>query len=170
MTELTTRERFQRMYAHREADRVPMLGSPWGTTLERWRREGLPENVDFSDYFGLDRVVGVGGDNGPQLPSRLIEETDEYVVWLDGWGTTAKTWKHKESTPHWIGRTIVDRDSWEKAKARMVMTRDRIDWDHLQSNYKTWRASGCWIHGGLWIRRHPRTYRWHGAVADHDGR
>jgi uroporphyrinogen decarboxylase len=151
MREMTTRERFQRTYEHREADRVPMQASPWGTTLERWRREGLPADVDFADYFGLDRLVSVGGDNSPRLPSRLIEETDEYSIWLDGWGTTAKTWKHKESTPHWMNRTIVDRASWEKAKARMVMTRDRVDWNHLKANYKTWRERGYWIQGGLWF-------------------
>ena len=61
MYEMTTRERFQRMFEHREADRVPMIGGPWGTTLERWRREGMPAEVSFSDYFGLDHVAGLGG-------------------------------------------------------------------------------------------------------------
>lgn len=151
MTEMTSRERFKRTYEHRELDRVPLLASPWGTTVERWRREGLPADIDIADYFGLDRVAGVGGDNSPRLPSRTVEETDEYIIWQDGWGTTSKTWKHKESTPHWISRTIVDRDSWEHAKARMVMTRDRIDWNALAANYKTWREKGMWIHGGLWF-------------------
>jgi len=62
MYEMTTRERFQRMYEHRDADRVPIIGGPWGTTLERWRREGMPADIDFADHFGLDHVVGVGGD------------------------------------------------------------------------------------------------------------
>ena len=148
---MTTRERFQRMYQHKEADRVPMLGGPWDTTIERWHREGLPENADFADYFGLDHVVGVGGDTSPRLPSRVIEETDEYVIALDSWGTTSKNWKHAESTPHWIDRTIVDRKSWEMAKARMVMTRARIDWKWLKAHYKTWREKGFWIQGGLWF-------------------
>ena len=38
---MNTHERFARMYAHQEADRVPMMDSPWDTTIERWRREGL---------------------------------------------------------------------------------------------------------------------------------
>ncbi|MEI6219269.1 MAG: uroporphyrinogen decarboxylase family protein [bacterium] len=151
MKDMTTRERFRRMYEHRDADRVPMQASPWGTTIERWHREGMPANVDFADYFGLDLVASMGGDNSPQFPSRLIEETEEYAIWLDSWGTTAKTWKHKESTPHWIDRTIVDRGSWEKAKARMVMTRDRVDWNYLKANYKTWRERGYWLQGWLWF-------------------
>ena len=154
MAEMTTRERFTRMYQHKEADRVPMLGGPWGTTIERWRREGLPQDADFADYFGLDHVVGVGGDNSPRYPWKLIEETDDYVIAFDSWGTTSKNWKHASSTPHWIDRTIVDRPSWEEAKARMVMGRDRINWDWLEKNYKTWRkrTKSNWLRSSKKLR------------------
>jgi uroporphyrinogen decarboxylase len=151
MAEMTTRERFQRMYEHREADRVPMLGGPWGSTLERWRREGMPEDAEFADYFGLDRVVGVGGDISPRYPYEVIEETDDYRIARDAWGTTSKNWKHASSTPHWIARTIVDRPSWEAARARMVMGRDRVNWDHLKANYPAWREKNWWIQAGLWF-------------------
>jgi len=145
------RERFERMFEHKEADRVPMLGSPWHSTLERWRSEGMPEEVDFAEYFDLDRVVGVGGDVSPRYEEKVIEETDDYIIRLDSWGTTAKNWKHASSTPHWICRTVVDRESWQAAKARMVMTRDRIDWDRLKNHYPAWRENGWWIQGGLWF-------------------
>jgi len=151
MAEMTTRERFQRMYDHKEADRVPMVGGPWGTTIARWRREGLPEDANFVEYFGLDPVAGVGGDVSPQYETRVVEETDEYVIRLDTWGTTSKNWKHASSTPEWIARTIVDRESWEQAKARMVMGPDRINWDNLRDNYGGWRDKGWWIRGGLWF-------------------
>jgi len=36
---MTSRERFARMYAHQEADRVPVIDSPWGATIERWQSE-----------------------------------------------------------------------------------------------------------------------------------
>ena len=39
---MTTRERFARMYAHQEADRVPMMDGPWETTITRWQKEGMP--------------------------------------------------------------------------------------------------------------------------------
>ena len=149
MAEMTSRERNQRMYEHRAADRVPINGAPWGSTIERWQREGLPKDVDFVDYFGLDRSVGVGGDTSPRYEYRVIEETDDYIIAFDAWGTTSKNWKHASSTPHWIDRTIVDRASWERAKARLVMGRDRIEWDNLRANYRTWRKKGWWIAGGL---------------------
>ncbi len=148
---MTTRERFERMFEHKEADRVPILGAPWDTTLERWRREGMPQDIDFAEYFGLDRVVSVGGDVSPRYEEKVIEETDEYIIRLDSWGTTAKNWKHASSTPHWIARTLVDRESWEAAKARMVMTQDRVDWDSLKEHYPSWRKSDWWIQGTLWF-------------------
>jgi uroporphyrinogen decarboxylase len=151
MAQMTTRERFRRMFAHQQADRVPMLGGPWGTTLARWRQEGMPEKADFADCFGIDHQVGIGGDISPRFPAKTVEETDEYIITFDAWGTTAKNWKHASSTPHWLGRTIVDRASWELAKARMTIGRDRVNWDWLKANYKTWREKDWWIHGGLWF-------------------
>lgn len=151
MPQMTTRERFQRMFQHREADRVPMLGSPWGTTIARWVGEGMPADADFADYFGLDHTVGVGGDVSPRYESRVVEETEEYITTFDSWGTTQKNWKHASSTPHWLGRTVVDRASWEHAKARLEMGRDRVDWNSLKANYATWRDRNWWIQGGLFF-------------------
>ena len=151
MEKLTSRERFKRVFEHKEADRVPMLGSPWGTTIERWRREGMPDKVGFADYFGLDQIVGIGGDISPRYEHKVIEETDDYIIQFDSWGTTSKNWKHVSSTPHWIGRTVVDRESWETTKARMVMTPDRVNWEHLEQHYPTWREKDLWIHGALWF-------------------
>ena len=147
MTELTTRDRMQRAFEHQEADRVPMLASPWGTTLERWRREGLPQDVDFAEYVGLDQTVGIGGDLSPRYEEKTVEETDDYVIRFDAWGTTAKNWKHATSTPHWMDRTVVDRASWETTKARLVMAPDRVDWARLEQHYPEWRAKGWWIRG-----------------------
>ncbi len=139
------------MFEHTVADRVPILGSPWDTTLERWRREGMPQDADFAEYFDLDRTVGIGGDISPRYEEKVIEETNDYIVRYDSWGTTAKNWKHASSTPHWIARTVVDRGSWEAAKERMVMTSDRIDWSYLARHYPAWRKNDWWIWGNLWF-------------------
>ena len=49
---MTTWERFKRIYEHKEADRVPFVDGPWAGTVRRWRKEGMPANVDWRDYFG----------------------------------------------------------------------------------------------------------------------
>ena len=107
MSELTSRERFGRMFNHKEADRVPMLGAPWGSTMERWRREGMPEGVHFADYFDIDHVIGIGADNSPQYPERVVEETEEYVIRTTKWGVTQRNWRHAASTPEFLDYTTL---------------------------------------------------------------
>lgn len=65
---LTSRERFARMYAHQEADRVPIIDGPWEATIERWQREGMPAGVSYVDYFDLDRVSSISVDTSPRYP------------------------------------------------------------------------------------------------------
>ena len=151
MPKMTTHERFRRMFAHEQADRVPVIDAPWGATIERWQREGMPEGVDYVDFFDLDRVSHIGVDNSPRYEAKVIEDTDKYTVSTTAWGATLRNWKHDASTPEFLDFTIVDPASWEEAKARMTPTRDRVDWDHLKKHYGGWRERGDWIVGGLWF-------------------
>ena len=76
MTPMTTRERVLRAIKHQEADRIPMIDSAWAGTVARWQREGLPEGVAWEDYFGYDRIIGIGVDNSPcavSLPARMLK-------------------------------------------------------------------------------------------------
>ena len=148
---MTTRERMNLTFKHREADRVPVLGSPWQTTLERWKREGMPEDADFSQYFGLDKTANISVDISPSYEEKIIEETDEYLIQKSSWGTTFKNWKHASSTPHFMDHTITDRKSWQEAKKRMQMTADRVDWNKLDENYGPWREKGVWINAAFWF-------------------
>lgn len=151
MNEMTSRERFTRMYAHREADRIPVIDSPWNATIERWRREGMPAGMDYAEYFGLDRVASIHADNSPRYPVKTLEETDEYRIHTTSWGATLRDWKHAASTPEFLDFTIVDRESWEKAKSRMRPSKDRVEWEHLRNSYPKWREAGRWIQAGLWF-------------------
>ena len=151
MTRLTTRERFARMFEHREADRVPIIDGPWGATVERWHREGMPTDVSFVDFFGLDKTAGIGVDNSPRYEHKVLEETDDYSIYTTQWGATQRTWKHAASTPEFLDFTIVDADSWRAAKERMQPDRDRVNWDHLKANYAAWRDEGRWIEAGFWF-------------------
>jgi uroporphyrinogen decarboxylase len=149
--EMTTHERMLRMYNHQEADRIPIIDSPWGSTIERWQREGMPKEVSYVDYFGLDRLAHISVDNSPRYERTVIEDTPAHKIYTTSWGTTEKQWKHATSTPEFLDFTIKGPDSWLKAKERMQPTRDRVDWANLQKNYKTWRQEGRWIEAGLWF-------------------
>ncbi|NLG36107.1 MAG: hypothetical protein GX548_12220, partial [Lentisphaerae bacterium] len=148
---MTSHERMRRMYAHQEADRIPVTDSPWAATMQRWRREGLPEGVDFRDHLGLDTIQYIGADNSPRYPVRTIEETDAYRISTSRWGVTMKQWKGAASTPEFLRFTIVDRPSWEQARARMAPERDRIDWDRLKRDYPVWKKRGDWIAAHFWF-------------------
>ena len=150
-TELTSYERYKRMFEHREADRVPIMDDPWGSTLERWRREGMPADVSFVDFFGLDKVANFGVDISPRYPGGVIEETNEYVIYKSNFGVTMKQWKHSASTPQFLDFTIVDRPSWAEAKARMTASPDRIDWEGLKKAYPAWVKEGYWKVAGFWF-------------------
>lgn len=148
---MTTHERMTRMYGHREADRVPVTDDPWGSTVERWNREGLPKGMSYVDYFELDDMVHVGVDNSPRFPTLVVEETEEYVIHKSSWGATLKGWKHAGGVPEFMDFTVVDMESWLRAKERMAPTPDRIPWDHLKANYAKWRERGAWLTAGFWF-------------------
>lgn len=150
-TELTTHERMRRMYAHQEADRIPITDSPWGATIARWHREGMPADTNYVDYFGLDHIAHLSVDNSPRYPVETVEETEDYVITTTAWGATLKNWKHIASTPEFLDFTIVGPDEWREAKARMTPTSDRIPWERLQKNYGEWRKHGAWIQAELWF-------------------
>ena len=73
-------ERFKRMYEHKEADRVPIIDQPWAGTIRRWHREGMPAGADWRDYFDVDKNSVIFVDISPRFPSKIIEETDRYVI------------------------------------------------------------------------------------------
>ncbi|MBI4026144.1 MAG: hypothetical protein HY360_14250 [Verrucomicrobia bacterium] len=148
---MTSHERIRRMYEHREADRIPVTDGPWSSTIERWQREGMPRDVSYSDYFDLDKVVGVGVDNSPRYECRVVEETEKYVIKTTEWGCTLRNWRHAGGVPEFLDFTIKDADSWMRAKERMRPSRDRVNWEHLKANYKQWREQGCWISAGFWF-------------------
>jgi len=148
---MNTHERFSRMYAHKDADRVPIVDAPWGATIERWQREGLPKGVDWVDFFDIDHVAHIGVDNSPRYDVKTLEETPEYKVYTTVWGATQKNWTHVGGVPEFLDFKVKDPASWQDAKARMAPSRDRVNFSALEKNYKDWRKKGYWIQGGLWF-------------------
>ena len=151
MKEMTTRQRFLRMFAHQEADRIPISDSPWFSTIERWEREGMPVGMDYRDYFGLDKVASIQADNSPLYEAKTIEETDKYRIYTTHWGATLKQWKHATSTPEFLDFTIKDAEAWKKAKERMTPEGPRIDWEGLKRDWPTWKAEDQWIQAYFWF-------------------
>jgi uroporphyrinogen decarboxylase len=139
------------MFEHREADRIAMWDFPWPGALRRWHREGMPESICYEDYFDVDKVSRVIVDNSPRYPETVVEESDEFRTVTTNWGGRQRDFKDEDSTPDFIDYTIIDWDSWRKAKSRITPDRDRVPWNHLATHYPTWRREGHWILGDLWF-------------------
>lgn len=151
MDKMTSYERISRMFEHKEADRVPIFDIPWRTTLDRWHNEGLPRDISYVDYFGLDKMVRIDVDNSPCYEACIIEETEEYKIYTTSWGVTEKDYKIYDATREHLSYTITDPDEWLAAKKRITPTKDRIPWEYLKNNYRRWRKEGCWVEALLWF-------------------
>ena len=148
---MTSKERFSRMFQHKEADRVPIFDSPWAGTIARWEREGMPKGMDWRDYFDTDKVSTISVDITPRYEEKVLEETDDYRIVTSEWGVTMKQFKEQDSTPEFLDFTVTTPEAWEKAKARMTVSKDRIDWKRLERDYAQWQQEGHWIEGMFWF-------------------
>lgn len=104
MTEL---ERFYAICNYKKTD-GPLCWETfgfWGTTEERWRKEGLPQNVSAMEYFKIGGrtyiPVNSGYTNIPFYPEfeRVIYSDDgEYITYMNPYGIIIKEKKiHSET-------------------------------------------------------------------------
>ena len=124
---MDSRTRVLHMLNHQEADRVPITESPWVSTVERWRQEGLPKDISPAEYFDFE-IVSFGPDQSPQFPTRTIREDESYVVESTPYGGVVRNRKDYASVPEVLDFPCKTRQDWEKVKARLVPSRDRVDW------------------------------------------
>ena len=149
--EMTSYERFSRMYQHKEADRIPIIDVPWEGTLLRWQKEGMPKNCDWRDFFGIDKVAKINVDISPRYPVKIIEETETSITKTTEWGVTLRYNKEVDSTPDFLDFHVTDKDKWNECKKRMLEGANRINWKYLEDNYAKWRAEGQWVEADFWF-------------------
>ena len=87
---MTTRERVSRMFAHKEADRIPITDNPWEGTVSRWKREGMPRDADWRDFFGVDKFESIKVDVSPQYEHRVLEDNNLFTVYETNFGVKMK--------------------------------------------------------------------------------
>jgi len=144
---MTSQERVTLALQHREADRVAISDFPWGTTEQRWHREGLPEGVTAAQYFNFE-LWGFWGDNSLQLESRVIEETDECVTRTNADGAVTRNFKQTTSTPELVDFAITTRALWEEHKPRLAYNDKRVDWEAARAGLDDARGKGLFTYLG----------------------
>ena len=127
-------ERMANTLARRPVDLTPIAVSPWGATVERWRREGhLQAQEDVAEHFGQDLRTGGWLNSVIDIDFKAVtvEETEETILQLDGNGAKLRRHKLHDSTPEHVDFTVKDRKTWEEfAKPRLVgLDRRRIPFD-----------------------------------------
>ena len=130
---MTQKERFVRALRFESVDRPPFMEiAVWAQTRERWLQEGMPAdaNTSFilrgSEYFGLEGYDALGIDAINPRPARqtqIIEETDEYEIFVDAMGRTRRGRKSgtvdgtRMSMDTYIDFAVKDRASFEEYRA-----------------------------------------------------
>jgi uroporphyrinogen decarboxylase len=147
---MTSRERVRLALTHQEPDRVPIHDGPWATTVERWRREGLPEDVSPADHFGYE-IVQCGPDISLRLPVEVLEETDEYVVSTRSEGAVHRNWKGRTSTPELVDFTIKSRADWDAHKHRLVFDEGRLNLEAVTAAHERARSTDRFLVFGCGI-------------------
>jgi len=148
---MTTKERVNRMIARKEADRVPITDSPWQGTISRWKREGMPQDADWRDYFDVDKFEAIMVNPSPNYEQRTIEDTDTFFVLETNYGATIKYLKGEDTTPEFLDFKISDSQKWAEAKARIGHEAERIQWDYLKKYMPLWHSEGRWIEALFWF-------------------
>jgi len=109
----------------------------WEEAIERWKKEGLPEEFDYREYFMLDQPFAIGTyvDLGwceppfnPYFAEKVIEEKSDYEIIQDTAGRLLKVFKGKRHgfMPGYIKHTVCNREDWENN------VRPRLKWDDKQ--------------------------------------
>jgi len=116
---MTNRERMHAAIRRQQPDRVPMNDAFWGETLARWREEGhLPQDADINEFFGFEwRIVCF--DSSFLFEEQVLEETDEYIVRRNAYGTTARYGKDVSAPAELLDFSIKTRADWDRLKHRM---------------------------------------------------
>ena len=112
MKEMTSKERFLRMFQHKEADRIPIIDAPWEGTIKRWQREGMPENADWRDYFKVDKVSKFNVDISPQYEVKIIEEDYKQKIYTTSYVVTLRKFKEEDSTPEFLDYKVNTSKIW----------------------------------------------------------
>ncbi len=97
---MTLRERFRGCMHFQKVSKIPNFEfGYWAETLPNWHEQGLPKEIDDEtkayEYFGIENWVNVPVNTGlfPAFEYRILEETEEHIIYLDGEKVKAKVQK-----------------------------------------------------------------------------
>ena len=118
----------------------PMFTELFGPIVglkDEWAAQGAtPEELDMSCYrYQRHMNGGVPVSTGYRdgVAAQILEETDEYVIGLDGYGRRVKLCKGSATIPLPLDYPVKDMDDWLKIKPHYEFSEERFgkDWEQV---------------------------------------
>jgi uroporphyrinogen decarboxylase len=188
---MTSRERTIAAIEHKEPDRIPRFDGFWEDTAASFVKDGLtlppqkthiidgaekPIGSPIEDFFNFD-IVQLPMDLSMRFPSRIIEDDGSMITVEDQCGYTAKKFKGKASSLHFLSHKVNDTSDWETYKHRLsfnpgetaridsegyfLRTKPYPSWHGAKKIFDTLRATGKYI--TLWgYGPYENSWRFHG--------
>jgi uroporphyrinogen decarboxylase len=141
--------------------------APWASTLRRWQAEaGFDESFDYRHWLGADprpQAVNLNLGPCPQIPRTVIEEDEQYVTFIDGWGITRRDYKRAEAMSQFLHHPVADQRQWIEFRDRYLRPDHprRLAGDWIEESQRCMREGhviqlgnypDCTIFGGLrWL-------------------
>lgn len=141
---MDSKERILKTLRHEEPDRVPIHDSPWPSTVHRWHREGLPEDIPVEEYFGYEMVM-IGCDCTPRFPVEVLEKNENYITTRESTGAINRNRRDYASTPEIVDRPIKTKKDWPPIKERLYPDCTRVNWVMAFNTYSKARSEGKFI-------------------------
>ncbi|MBM3498646.1 MAG: hypothetical protein FJX74_08225 [Armatimonadetes bacterium] len=119
---MSFREAFRAIMNFERADFLPQFEwGYWPATLERWRREGLPEGVQPWEHFGLTWYEHAPVNMGlwPHFETELLRDEGETFVQRQWDGVIVRRRKDELSMPQWLEFPVKTRRDWDAVVERL---------------------------------------------------
>lgn len=139
-SQLTAGERLMRCLTGEPVDRVPFgvgIGWwPWGSAVERWRRESGNPGLDLEQHFGFDEGFrGIQAEYGvfPHYEEEVVAEDETTITRRTKYGVVKRDLKQGASMAEWVDYPVHTPDEWEQLKRERLdpnaAGRVTVDWE-----------------------------------------
>lgn len=123
---MNSRDRMKAILEFQVPDRIGILDAPWPETVARWRLEGLPASVSPHEYFDFDVEYCLNLNTSFMLQKKVLEESDEFVVFSDSNGAVKKYWLRKTGAHAILDHPIKHEEDWKRLKPLLCAGMDRV--------------------------------------------
>ncbi len=160
---MTHKERVLNALNRKPVDRFAWTDGIWGETRQKYEEQGLMQkDEDYTIHFDTS-IRGGGWLNcvaDLDFEEKIIEETEETKLVLNGNGAKLRWWKEHSGTPEHVDFIVQDRTKWEEfAKPYLTkIDRRRISFESYRETKKKAADENrafCWSGVAAFEQMHP---------------